>query len=290
MGDLWKRTLELFRHHLVLWVPCSVAGILMLALDELRKVLLRRLMIFLLTQHSVLGGSSLSGDVASAQHRAMMTMIPVSALLAFLEICLSVVALVATKELVRMVLTDLPLKAKSALATITPRFREVLLFSIKYMVVLVATVGVSMALLNFSLSDERLHNILAGKPFIPAFALAGECILAWLLLPAAIRLLRTPGAPAISADQRKIGTATAVATAAGTMILQYAIMKAEAFITIDNRWGGWALAIVNTVIINAPQVFLFIWLSVLAIQEQSCESPLTPAQEDTDSNPALGSA
>ena len=232
-----------------------------------------------MNQHSVLGGTVPSGDPAMAYHRTMMVVYPTGTLKDYLEICLFVAALFTTKELVRMALTEQRPQITEVARGIVPRFREVLLFSIKYMVVMGASGAVLIFVATSSLIPERLHQYAVSKPFTAVFALTVECCLAWLLLPAAIRLLRPPSGPAISTQERKVGTVFAVATAAGSMILEYSVKQAEATITIGSVWEGWAIAVINTVIVNAPQVMLFIALALLAIELVSDKSPAAVESE-----------
>jgi hypothetical protein len=250
----------------------------MLALDQLMKVVVIHWLIrFFATRHSVLGGEVPASDWGQVQHRAMIVGLPIGTLKNFLETCLFVVALVATKNLVHMVLDSQRPDIAAAVRGAVPRYREVLLFSIKYMAVM-AVIGVVIIFVTTSpLMPEGLRHAAISKPFITVFALAAECCLAWLLLPAAIRLLRLPDGPAISTEQRKVGTVAVVATAAASMVLEYSIRKAEAATTLGSVFGGWAIAVVNTVIFNAPQVMLFIVLALLAIQVTADES--APAAE-----------
>ncbi len=264
MIELWKRSFQLFRSHISLWVPCSIAGILMLAFDRLDKFAIHSLLEFFSVGHSVLGGEVATGDLAQAQHRAMMVGSPLGALKDYLEIFLFVVALATTKNLVQMVLEDQWLDIIMALRRVLPRCREVLLFSLKYMAVMAALGGV-IVLSSFALTSERFRELALSKVFFFVFGLIGECCLAWLLVPAAIRLLRPAGSPSIPTQERKMGTIFAVVTSAGSFALEILVRKAETVSLLDNQWERGAVAVVNTVIVNAPQVLLFIALALLAI-------------------------
>jgi hypothetical protein len=56
---------------------------------------------------------------------------------------------------------------------------------------------------------------------------------------------------------------------------------------LDKLWEGEAIAVVNTIIINAPQVFLFIALALLAIQESGEKTSLAAGPEMSWSNRLL---
>jgi hypothetical protein len=267
MKELWNRAFELFRKHLILWVPCSIAAILMLGLGTLEKIEIHWIFDFFRTQRSVLGGAALTGDLGEAQHRALIVGAPLGLVKEFLEVCLFVVALFVTRELVFMVLEERRPELTAVMRPVLPRYREVMLLSIQYMAVMVVF-GLFLAFLtNSSITPWRLHEIGLSRVFTLTYGLVGEGCLAWLLIPAAIRLLRPVGAPAVSTKERKLGTVFAVATSAGSLGLEYLIGKGEAAFVLNSQWEGWAMAVANTIVINAPMVILFIALSALAIQE-----------------------
>src|ERR1700739_5008775 len=106
MKVIWNRTFELVRRHVVLWLPCSIAGILMLALGKLEKAEAHWLLRIFATQHSVLGGEVPTAAIEQARHRAMMLIPPLGSLNNFLEVCFFVVALATTGNLVHMLLDE----------------------------------------------------------------------------------------------------------------------------------------------------------------------------------------
>lgn len=249
----------------------------MLALNRLEKSAIHRIMAFFMNQQSVLGGTAPTGDLATAQHRTMLIVYPLGTLKYLIEISLFVVALIATKELVRMTLAEQRAEFITALRGILPRCREALFFSIKYMAVMAIFGSIMVALASAPISPELLRQLFTSKTLVFGYALAGECCLAWLLLPAAIRLLRPPASPPISTQQRKLGTILAAAAFVSSTAIEYLIGRTEAAITIGNYWESWAIAVANTVIINAPEVMLFVALALMAIQESSVEP--VPAAE-----------
>jgi hypothetical protein len=76
MRKLWNETFELFRRHVVLWVPSSVATILMLALGRLQTAETQWLMRTLSTQHSVFGRETQSSNIDQVFERTMMITVP----------------------------------------------------------------------------------------------------------------------------------------------------------------------------------------------------------------------
>jgi hypothetical protein len=206
---------------------------------------------------------------------AGMIVYPLGVLVQFIDVYLFVVALVITKNLVCIIFREQRPNMIAAVHGIVPRSWEILLFSFKYMAVIVVFRGILIALASSPLSSGRFHEVTVSKVFIYMFSLLGEGCLAWLLVPAAIRLLRSSANPITSVQDRKIGTLFAVAASAGSLVLEYLVGKVETTIMLDSYWEGMAIAVVNTVIINAPQVLLFIALALLAIQMMEEETMLT---------------
>jgi hypothetical protein len=246
----------------------------LLSLGKLQTAEARWIINFFAREHSVLGGDSYSADIAQAQSRAMMVAIPLGFLRQFIEVASFVVALVITKNLVETILGDPSLDASAALRGITQRFREISVFSIKYMVG-IGLFGGCLALLSTSpLTSPRFHDLAMSKPYLYPLSLVCEACLAWLLLPATIRLLRQPSDPGASWREIKLGTVFVVATSAASLVLQPLVAYAERGFIFENRWAGEALSVVNTLIFNAPQALLFVALALLALQSLEPDASL----------------
>jgi len=69
--------------------------------------------------------------------------------------------------------------------------------------------------------------------------------------------------------------------------LQYLVGKAEATVLLDNQWESNAIAAVNSIIINSPQVLLFIALALLALQAWGEEGFLAAEPETNWGNRLL---
>ena len=242
----------------------------MLVLDALDKFAIRRVLAFFTEQHSIFGGTVPSESPPMAVSRTMTVIVPLGVLKNYLEICLFVVALFVTADMVRRVLAEQRTEMVRAVRGVVPRLREVLLLSVLYFAVMAVLSAVFLFVGTSSFTPERLHQLAISRTFITAFGLATQCCLAWLLLPAAIRLLRPPGSPEISAQQRRVGTVLAVVAAVGQMLLQFAA---------GNVWESWTVVVVNTVIVNLPLVFFFIVLALMAM-EMEAEEPATVAEPE----------
>jgi hypothetical protein len=279
MKDLWNETFELLRRHLLLWVPCSVAAILMLAITQINTAGIHWLVKTLSIQHSVFGGETQSANMNQAIERAYMITIPFGLLRQFAEISLFVAALVTTKGLVQMVLNQEDAGMVVAMREVVLRLSEILFFALKYMAVTGVFRVALLLLISSPLTADRIHQLASSKVILYIFGLAVEGCLGWLLVPSAIRLLRPPGSPAISLHGRQIGTIFAVAASAVALALQGLISKAETTLMIENRWEDGAIAVVNTLVMNAPNIALFIALALLAIQGPDRERSFTAQPE-----------
>ena len=266
MKELWSRSLELFRRHPILWVPCIVAACLMLAMRRLRRTVISGIFHWFAIQHSVLGGEALTTDLEKVQHRTMMVMVPIGICQHFLEVCFFTVAFAMTAKLSGMVLEEQKPDTISALKAIRSRWGEILLFSLKYMVLLGVIGAVMMLSTSVAMISYRLLEIAASKAFVYPVTLALEAGAGWLLIPPAIRLVQTPGAPPISTETRTLGTILMVLTSAAALALENLVNRVEAGAMLENQLEITAVAVMNTIVVNAPEVFLFIGLSLLARQ------------------------
>lgn len=118
---------------------------------------------------------------------------------------------------------------------------------------------------------EHFHTLALSKVSLYVYGLLVDACLGWLLVPSAIRLLRPPGSPMISVQGKLMGTVFVAVTSADSLALQFLVSKVEATFMLGNQWEMEAIAVVNTVVINTPQVFLFIALALLAAQDTSAE-------------------
>lgn len=197
---------------------------------------------------------------------------PIALLEGYLEICFFVVALLVTKELVWMVKENqLPNLVKSVQA-VAPRLREVLVFSLKYG----ALLGVLEILIAVPLALDPIRRFTLWNELSYLSGFIAEACLAWLLVPSAIHLLRPPNSLNAPTDQRIMGTVLAVVTSAGCLALQYLLGNAEAELPIYTQADSSLIAMANTVVINLPQVMLFIGLALLATNQLSEETIVEP--------------
>ncbi len=84
MRELLAKSFEMFRRHPVLWVPCTIAGILMLALGKLEMAEIHWVLNFFATQHSASGVKVPSSDWAHVQNGAVIVVYSLGYLKQFL--------------------------------------------------------------------------------------------------------------------------------------------------------------------------------------------------------------
>lgn len=238
----------------------------MLALGKLEMAEIHWVLNFFATQHSASGVKVPSSDWAHVQNGAVIVVYSLGYLKQFLEVCLFVLALAVTSNLVRSIVEEQGPDVAAALRGVKPRGWEALLFSCKYMLILAVVVAIPIAMSGFSLTSNHFQELHSSRVVFYAYSLVAEGCLAWLLVPDAIQLLRPQDSQSNSAQGRKLGVLVAVTTSMVALGLEYLVGKAEAPLAIHHQWWSWAIAVINTITFNAPQVFLFIALALLAIQ------------------------
>jgi hypothetical protein len=269
---------------LILWLPCICAGFLTLGLARLEKAGIRKVARWFMTQHSVLAGDVPASDLSQAQNHTLMVTIPLGLCKQFLEVSLFVVALVMTAKLAGMILEEQTPDLNVALRGIAAGWREIFLFSLKYMVVLGAAGAIMILPASSALISYRLMEITASKAFVYPVALALTGGGAWLLMPTAIRFLRSPDTAPVSAEVRNRGTIFYVLTSAVALALENIIGRAEATMVFEKRWELAAVSAVNSIVVNTPEVLLFIALALLAFG--GTRDPLTRENQDAPTLPS----
>jgi hypothetical protein len=83
-------------------------------------------------------------------------------------------------------------------------------------------------------------------------------------MPTAIRLLRSPDVTPVSAEDRNCGTIFYLLASAVALALDNILGRAEATMVFDNQWEITAVSALNSVVVNTPEVLLFIALALLA--------------------------
>jgi hypothetical protein len=288
MKELCRKSFELLRSELILWVPCTCAAVLTLILGRLQKMWIRGIYLWLSTEHhhSVLGGDVVTYNAGDFQHRAVIYSIPLSLVKDAVEVVAFVLALAVTAKMVGMIVEEQRPDLRAALRGIATQWRAILLFSIKYMAGLGAMLAL-VALLSASATNSlKSLAILASKEFLYSFSMAAVGCIAWVLMPSAMRLLQAPRLVPVSGEHRMSGAILMVITSEIALAAGDILNWAEAGVTFDNQVEVFALSVANTIVENVPEVFLFIALALLA--RQGLAEALKPASaEDVAIPPEL---
>ena len=264
MKDLWQRALELFRIHLCLWIPCVCAGLLNLILGWLEKAAVFRTARRLMTVHSALGGEFVSPDQGEYIHIASRISMVLGPFRWWLDTCFLVVALVVTAKLVGMILDGNSPQLVRALKDTLLEWRGILQFSFKCFLAFGAIGAVMLLLTTSATVSLRLLAFLASKAVNYPIALVLEGCAAWLLMPSAMRLLQVSDDVEVTTQTRKVGTAYVVLTSGAGIVLGILIAMAEAGLRFENQFELSAVTAANSIVENAPTVFQFIALALLA--------------------------
>lgn len=234
----------------------------------------------LLTQHSVLGGEFVSPDQSEYIHLASRILMVFEPVRWWLYICLLVVALVMTARLVKAILDGENPRLLSAMKGAFFEWRAILGFSFKCFLATAAIGAVNLLSIMSAMISLRLLAFFASKAVNYPIILALEGCAAWLLMPSAMRLLRMSDGAEVTAQTRKLGTISVVLTSAVPLVLGILIARAEAGQRFESGWELSAVAAANSIVENAPTVFQFIALALLAFG--SAQGAAEPASQMPD--------
>jgi len=268
MKKLCDRVAELLREHPILWLPYIAADILAICLWRLRGLAEKGIFHWFttITVHSVLGGDiALPRRDSATLARASIAYAPIGFATIVAVVCLFVASLLVTAAMVDSIEREQRLDAREILARIAVRWRRILLFALRFLI----TVGVFIA--GITLLSYYLLFLVHRQELITSFWLVAGLMLigvgctAWLVIPAAMRLLRGETA-SVSAQIRNQGTILAILAAETGLGIGFLIQKLEVSIMLNSRWEITALSVFNSVIANAPDALLFIALALLAAE------------------------
>jgi hypothetical protein len=213
----------------------------------------------------VLDGNTVSPNFDNGTlHRAVMASIPIGFATYFVNVCFFVVALVVTARMVDAVWQQQRPDAIVALAGITPRWREILLFSLKFLVVYGVLTAAVLLPASFLLKAVLYGEITISKIFVFVGVVVVAGCTACLLIPSAIRLLQAPEFGSVTAEDKRRGTIFAILAVAVANALGDLFQRAESAMTFTSHIESTVVPLVTALLVNAPDVLLFIALALLA--------------------------
>lgn len=269
MQKLCGRVAELLRMHPILWLPYIAADLLAICLWRLRGLAEKGIFHLFTTGHS---HSVLGGDIAfhrydsAALARASIAYAPIGIATIIAVVCLFVAALVATAYIVDSIEREQRPDAREILSKLAAHWRRILLFALRFLI----TVGVFFAgttlLSYYLLSLAHRQELLTSFWLLAGVILIGVGCTAWLVMPAAMRLIRGEAAVLVSTQTRIRGTILAILAVEAGAAIGFFVPKLEASMLLNSRWKITALSAFNSVIANAPDALLFIALALLAAE------------------------
>jgi len=265
MQKLCGRMAELLRKNPILWLPYVAAELLASCVWELRGLVQSGIMHWFTTGHFVMDGKiALTRNNLDAQSNGTIACIPIGIISIVLVVGLFVAALVATSAMVKSAEREQRSNAGMILAEIAAHSGAILLFALKLLVTFAVFAAGAVAL-SFAIP------FFAHRRYLPTsfWFLAGDLLIsvggtAWVVMPAAMRLLEADAAVVVSRRIRNQGTILAIVTAEVGAALGFLVPRLEASLIFDSRWEVVALSTVNSLIANAPTVALLLSLALVS--------------------------
>jgi hypothetical protein len=238
-------------------LPYLAAQLLTIALWQLRGLGQKRIIHWYTTGHFALGGGIASPRTDySALNNALAAYLPVAIATIIAVVCLFVAALMTTAAMVDAIAQEQRLNKSRILTQLTVHWRRILLFSLRFLITVVAFVAGTVGLSYYLLFRLDRLGILSTLWFQAILILVGIGCTAWLVMPATIRLLGRE--VAVSAKTRGQGTIMAVLAVEAGGVIGHFLPMLESSMVLNSQWGIAALSVFNSVIANAPDALLFV--------------------------------
>jgi hypothetical protein len=265
MRELFFRAADLLREHPALLLPYVAADLLAILLWRLRGQAEKVIFHWFATGHLVIGI-----DVATPRlnpeifARAALTYTPIGIITIVSVLWLFVAALVGTAIMVRSFEDEQSPDAKRALAEVALLWRRILMFALRLLmtaaVFTAGTVGLAYYLLY--LAHHR-------EPFFSSFWLIialmpiGNGCTAWLVLPAAMRLIMGEANVVVSTKTKKLGTIVTVLAMEAGAVIAFLLPTLEERILLNSELTKAIIWVINSIVANSPYALLFIALALL---------------------------
>ncbi len=263
MQVLCIKMAELLRKHPTLWLPYLAADLLAICLWRLRGVAERGIFRWFTTGHSVLGGEvPLPPHDSATLAKASIAYAPIAIVAIIAVVSLFVAALVATAVIVDSIERDQRPDSRMILEALLTRWRRIVLFSLRFLVTVGIFIGGTAGLSYYLLSIAHRQGLINSFWFLAAGMLLGVGCTGWLVLPAAVRLLRGVSA-LVSVKTRIQGTILAVLAAEAGAVLGFFVPSLETSLLLTSHGENNVLSIFNSIVANAPDALLFIALALL---------------------------
>jgi hypothetical protein len=238
------------------------------------------------TSHSVLGGEVATPMDHATLAKASIAYAPIGFATIFVVVCLFVSALLVTAGMVDAIGRDHTPDVRNAFAAITSKWWRILLFSVKFLLAVGVVFAGVVVPSFFALKAIHHVELLYSPKLLYAWVIVFVGCIAWLIMPAAIRLLQANSTGLVSSRTRIQATILAILVSEAGMALGMIVQKMEAGTILDSQWEVTALSALNSIVANAPNVLLFIAMALLAAKfkqepaiEVSREASAVPTEE-----------
>ena len=270
MRQLWQEPIELLRSHPVLWLPYILTELLVTFFWRIRIAAARELFEWFSTRRtvSVFGVFRTENPSYRDPFHAAAVYGSVGLVFEFLCVCLFVFALVVTATLVDEILAEQEPHLMTALETTAFRWRAILWFSLKTLIVCLVFMAIGAVLLvRIELWDAGVHQAVSETRLLLSIVvlLVGASI-AWLLIPSAFRLLQGTSREIVEPNARKQGVMCGVIATVFSIGLGFIASKLEAGMMLNTPAELTAACIVSQLLVNSAFAPLLVALSLLAFK------------------------
>lgn len=277
MQKLWRATLLLFRQYPILWLPLLAADLAAFELKQLQRHLVNLFMTWLFQSHSVLSSAPVYGNPAPAAIlRAELLTVPMAWAFYLLSASLYTAALLATRGLLGDIAATGQAHISVAFSSVAKSATRILIFSLKLLGLCLCGF-LSFALITAAVTKFATTEILINPVFVYGNVLTLSFVIAYLLAPSAINLLRPADAAEPQPDALQSGRIAAFITVTASAALSYFISKAgSAFLRASQRNTGFGVSIVGaleSVFTASPYILLYIALYLIATPNSSLANP-----------------
>jgi hypothetical protein len=267
MLELWRKTFELLRSHPILWLPYIFAELLATFLWRIRTAVAKEVFEWFTTTRTVSVFGTIRTPNLDYQDRlhAAAAYGPVGFAAELTCVYLLVFALVVTSGLLELIFSEQEPDLKSALKSATVRWRAILWFSFKALFVALVLMAITMIPL-VSLLSEAHPNLFQSPILLSAVVLILGASAAWLLIPAAFRLLQNSKREIIDSNVRTKGVVCAIVATSFTIGLGFIAPKLGAVMQLDTPAEFTVVCIMVELLVNSAFAPLLVALSLLAFR------------------------
>lgn len=275
MRNLWRATAHLFWQHPILWLPVALADAIAVSLTYLQRLLQKHAADGLMQTHSVLGGRP---EISASQTSILPVYLITVCLVAITSLLVSFLfanALLTIAAMLRNLAHAGRPNLEAAVGSIKPDLGRALFFALRlFTVSLVIGILASAIIMLPTLLLSARHRV-ANPLYALAESLVSAAVIAYLIAPHAINLLRPVGSAPAAGQEALFARSTAIATVILSTALSYLFNKAA--LPASPHAVQVTVHAIASEIATLPYAALFIALALLA----TTDSPPAGQQPET---------